>query len=61
MKDPAFLVHGKIVRRGFLRPKQVEITITDGLNKWSFITSSSFTIPELKQRFPFFLKKRSDT
>jgi hypothetical protein len=55
--DAALMVSGKIVRIGLFRPKQVEISITDGVRDWKFLSCETFTIPELKYRFPYFLGK----
>lgn len=50
--EPAFLVSTRSVRRGFT--KVIEVTITDGVDTWVFDTAESFTIPELKRKFPYF-------
>lgn len=52
MSDPAFMVSGSIKRKGLA--KIPVITITDGVNTWTFDVAESFTIPELKRRFPHF-------
>lgn len=52
MNEVAFLITTHIVRKGWRRV--VEVSITDGADTWTFDTVGSFTIEELKRRFPFF-------
>ena len=53
--EAVYAVSAKIVRRGFAKIAQV--SITDGVDTWIFDTSESFTIEELKKRFPYFNKR----
>lgn len=53
--DVAYGISGNIVRRGLT--KVIEISITDGEDTWTFDTAESFTMRELKQRFPYFNHK----
>lgn len=52
---PAYLVSARVVRRGLV--KVAEVSITDGVDTWTFDTAQSFTIGELKNRFPHFQQK----
>ena len=52
--DIGYGISGRIVRRGLT--KVVEISITDGVDTWTFDSAESFTMRELKQRFPYFVQ-----
>jgi hypothetical protein len=51
----AFHVRGRVKRKGLV--KIAVITITDGMGTWTFDTAESFTISELRKRFPYFQEK----
>lgn len=56
--DVAYAVSARIVRRGMV--KIAEVSITDGVDTWTFDTAESFTVNELRRRFPFFNKPKVD-
>lgn len=45
-------INAVVVRRGVV--KVAEVTITDGVDSWTFDTSANFTLKELEGRFPHF-------
>lgn len=50
--DIAYGISARVVRRGLV--KVAEVSITDGVDTWTFDTAASFTIRELRNRFPYF-------
>ena len=50
-----FMVSASIERRGLV--KVPKISITDGHDTWELGVANTFTITELKARFPFFFKE----
>ena len=52
--DTVYGISARVVRRGLARIPQV--SITDGVDTWTFDVAESFTVKELEQRLPYFKK-----